>query len=162
MAIFGIQTTDINDEITSYQVGRYVNYNEVIWRIFSFPIQERHPTVLHLAAHLEYGQRVNFTTSNVAQRAEVPPATTLTNFFATCESVPFVRTLLYSEMPSYYTWNTSSKKFQLRKQGDGVPGHPEVRSTDALGRIYTVHPKNDECFYLRLLLVNVRGPKSFE
>jgi len=25
-----------------------------------------------------------------------------------------------------------------------------VRSTDALGQMYTVHPKNDECFYLRL------------
>lgn len=34
--------------------------------------------------------------------------------------------------------------------------------TDALGRIYTVHPKQDECFYLRLLLVNIRGPTSFE
>lgn len=43
-----------------------------------------------------------------------------------------------------------------------VPGHPVMRSTDALGRIYTVHPKNDECFYLRLLLVHVRGPTSFE
>lgn len=34
--------------------------------------------------------------------------------------------------------------------------------TDALGRIYTVHPKNADCFYLRLLLINVRGPTSFE
>jgi hypothetical protein len=40
--------------------------------------------------------------------------------------------------------------------------HPDVLSTEAFGRIYTVHPKNDECFYLRLLLVNVRGPTSFE
>ncbi|CAB3258294.1 unnamed protein product [Arctia plantaginis] len=63
-------------------------------------------------------------------------------------------------MPRYYTWNASN--FQRRKQGDAVPGYPDVRSTDALGRMYTVHPKNDECFYLRLLLVNVRGPTSFE
>ncbi|CAI6359516.1 unnamed protein product [Macrosiphum euphorbiae] len=33
---------------------------------------------------------------------------------------------------------------------------------DALGRLYTVHPNNLECFYLRLLLLNVRGPTSFE
>ena len=35
-------------------------------------------------------------------------------------------------------------------------------STNALGRIYTVHPRNDECFYLRLFLVNVPGPTSFQ
>ncbi|CAB3259735.1 unnamed protein product [Arctia plantaginis] len=46
-------------------------------------------------------------------------------------------------MPRYYTWNASSKNFQRRKQGDAVPGYPDVRSTDALGRMYTVHPKND-------------------
>ncbi|GBP02739.1 hypothetical protein EVAR_72886_1 [Eumeta japonica] len=65
-------------------------------------------------------------------------------------------------MPRYYTWNASTKKIQRRKQGDAVLGYPGVRCTDALGHIYTVHPKNDECFYLRLLLVNVRGPISFE
>ncbi|GFU37581.1 uncharacterized protein TNCV_4275001 [Trichonephila clavipes] len=30
------------------------------------------------------------------------------------------------------------------------------------GDFYTVHPKQRECFYLRLLLVNVPGPTSFE
>ncbi|XP_049316556.1 uncharacterized protein LOC125779320 [Bactrocera dorsalis] len=35
-------------------------------------------------------------------------------------------------------------------------------STDTLGRIYTIHPKNDDCFYLRLLLINVCGSTSFE
>ncbi|GBP47306.1 hypothetical protein EVAR_38071_1 [Eumeta japonica] len=112
--------------------------------------------------HLENGQRVYFATSNAAQRVETPPATTLTSFFEICQSDPFTRTFLYSEMPCYYTWNDSTKKFQRRKQDDAVLGHPGVRSTDALGRIYSVHPKNDECFYLLLLLVNVRGPTSFE
>ena len=155
MGIFGIQNTNINNEIVSYQVGRYVNCNKAIWRIFLFPIHEHHPTV-----HRENGQRVYFTASNVAQRAEAPSATTLTSFFATCQSDPYAGTLLYSEMPHYYTWNASTKIFQRRKQGDMVPGHLDVRSTDALGRIYTVHPNNDECFYLRLLQVNVREPIS--
>ncbi|GFX88198.1 ATP-dependent DNA helicase [Trichonephila clavipes] len=28
--------------------------------------------------------------------------------------------------------------------------------------MYTVHPNNTECFYLRLLLINIRGPISFQ
>lgn len=161
MAVFGVAGQDANDEISRYQMGRYVSANEAIWRILSFAIHERHPTVIHLAVHLENGQRVYFTANNAAQRAETPPATTLTSFFSTCENDRFARTLLYSEIPRYYTWNNSTKTFQRRKQGQAVAGYTDVYSTDALGRIYTVHPKNDDCFYLRLLLINVRGPTSF-
>ncbi len=35
------------------------------------------------------------------------------------------------------------------------------RKSATLGRVYTVHPNNQECFYLRLLLHVVIGPKSF-
>jgi hypothetical protein len=55
MAFFAIQTTDINDETNSYQFGRYVNCNEAICRVFSFPIHKLHPTVVHLAVHLVNG-----------------------------------------------------------------------------------------------------------
>jgi hypothetical protein len=53
-------------------------------------------------------------------------------------------------------------RFKRRKQGTPVEGQPNVFTSDALGRIYTVHPNKDECYYLRLLLVNVRGPTSFQ
>lgn len=151
-----------NDEIIQYQMGRYLSSNEAFWRIFSFSIHERHPTVVHLAVHLENGQRVYFTPENAAQRAAEPPKTTLTSFFTLCRTDGFANTLLYSEVPQYFTWNPTGKLFQRRKQGKPVQGHPNVFSTDALGRVYTVHPNNPECFYLRLLLVNVRGPTSFE
>ncbi|GFU66017.1 uncharacterized protein LOC104236095 [Trichonephila clavipes] len=66
-------------------------------------------------------------------------------------------------LPKFYTWNASTKKFQRRKQGKkAVEGHTNVYSSDALGRLYTVHPNNTECFYLRLLLINIRGPISFQ
>ncbi|GFQ91984.1 ATP-dependent DNA helicase [Trichonephila clavata] len=71
-------------------------------------------------------------------------------------------TLLYSEVPTYFAWNTSTRKFQRRKHGRAVQEHLNLYSTDALGRLYTVHPNNAECFYLRLLLINVRGPTSFQ
>lgn len=53
MAIFVV--TNGNDEVSQYQMGRYISSNEAIWRIFSFAIHERHPTVVHLAVHLENG-----------------------------------------------------------------------------------------------------------
>ncbi|GFQ65253.1 ATP-dependent DNA helicase [Trichonephila clavata] len=162
MAVIGIGAENSKDEVTQYQMGRYVSSNEAVWRIFSFPIHERHPSVVHLAVHLENGQRVYFTAQNAVQRAAQPPSTTLTSFFETCQNDDFAQTLLYSEMPKYYTWNQSSRRFIRRKQGKPVPGYTDVYSTDAIGRIYSVHPSNDECFYLRLLLVNVRGPTSFQ
>lgn len=163
MAVFGIANeTQSVDEINQYQMGRYVSSNEAVWRILSFPMHERHPTVVHLAVHLENGQRVYFTTENARQRAIAPPSTTLTSFFSLCQNDPFAKTLLYSEVPTYFTWNASSKNFQRRKQGMAVANHPNLFATDALGRVYTIHPNNTECFYLRLLLINVRGPTSFE
>lgn len=160
MAIFAV--TNTNDEVSHYQMGRYVSSNEAIWRIFSFAIHERHPTVFHLAVHLENGQRVYFNPNNAVDRAARPPVTTLTGFFSICETDQFARTLLYADMPRYYTWNASSKSFQRRKQGTPLEGYENVFATDAIGRIYTVHPNNDECYYLRLLLVNVPGPTSFQ
>ncbi|GFX01509.1 ATP-dependent DNA helicase [Trichonephila clavipes] len=150
------------DETNQYQLGCYISSNEAVWRILSFPIHERHPTVVHLAVHLENEQRVYFTADNVRARALVPPATTLTAFYSLCQDDLCAKTLLYSEVPKFYTWNTLTKKFQRRKQGKAVEGHTNLYSSDALGRLYTVHPNNTECFYLRLLLINIRGPISFQ
>ena len=41
---------------------------------------------------------------------------------------------------------------------DGFPGVKEAR---ILGRVYTISPRQGECFYLRLLLHHIRGPQSF-
>ena len=80
MTVIGVDVENSIDEVTQYQMGRYVSSNEALWCIF-FPIHERHPTVVHLAVHLE---RVDFTTQNVIQRAIHPPSTTLTSFFNMC------------------------------------------------------------------------------
>ena len=111
--MFGIGDPNANDEVMKFQLGRYVSCKKAIWRLFSFPIHERHPTVVHLAVHLENGQRVYFIEANAAQRAERPPATTLTNFFSTCQTDPFARTLFYSEMARFYTWNVGKKAKSL-------------------------------------------------
>lgn len=97
-----------NDEITLYQIGRYISSNEAAWRIFGFPIHERDPAVIQLAVHLENSQRVFFTNETAINLAKNPPKTTLTAFFELCNRADdyraFVGTLLYSEVPRYFTW----------------------------------------------------------
>ncbi|XP_049308668.1 uncharacterized protein LOC125777626 [Bactrocera dorsalis] len=157
MAVFGVAPENNHDEILQYQMGRYISTNEAVWRILSFPIHHRHPVVVHLAVHLENGQRVYYTAASAEQRVVEPPVSTLTAYFQLCETDEFSRTLLYSEVSHYFTWNASTKKFQRRKQGTPVDGYPGIFRTDA-----TVSPANVECFYLRLLLVNVHGPQSLQ
>ena len=76
MAVFGLQPEIKDfDKIVQYQAGRYISSNEAVWRILSFPIHERSPAVVHLAVHLQNGQRVYFSETNVQQRALNPPDT---------------------------------------------------------------------------------------
>ncbi|VDM91619.1 unnamed protein product [Onchocerca ochengi] len=54
--------------------------------------------VVHLAAHLENGQCVYFTAANMQQIAPNPPA-----FFTLRQTDAFAKTLLFSEVPTYFT-----------------------------------------------------------
>jgi hypothetical protein len=130
-------------------MGRYLSSNESFWRIFSFPIHHRSLAVVHLQVHLENGNRVYFTEQNAVEVAMNPRDTTLTAFFKLCAVDEFGRTLLCFDVPKHYTWNVSRKSWSKRKTGT------------ALGRVYTVSPSNKECFFLRVLLHKVRGPRSF-
>ncbi|GBN20200.1 hypothetical protein AVEN_149932-1, partial [Araneus ventricosus] len=160
MAVFGIKKANERDEVSNYQLGRYISSNEAVWRVLSFPIHERHPTVVHLSVHLENGQRVYFSRENAQAVASEPPRTTLTAFFELCKQDPFARTLLYPEVPRYYTWDTGRKVFIRRKKGTPVFGS-DVVASEALERVYTVHPNNSECFFLRMLLHTIKGPTSY-
>lgn len=147
------------DEISRYESGRYISSSEAAWRIFCFPIHERYPSVMHLAVHLENGQRVYFNEYNVQDMISCPKNTTLLAFFELCKSDEFASKLFYCDVPGYYVWK--GNKFCRRKQGKPVPGYPGVKKDQTLGRVYTVHPGNAECYYLRLLLHTIPGPQSF-
>lgn len=58
--------------------------------------------------------------------------------------------LLYKEFPEYFVWSSTDKMWSRPKQ------------RPAIGRIVTCHPTEGERYYLTLLLMNVRGPKSYE
>nr|XP_053602892.1 uncharacterized protein LOC128670900 [Plodia interpunctella] len=164
-AIFNFRSTEHAnpvDEVQTYQSGRYISSNEAVWRLLGFPLHERHPTVTHLGVHLENGERVYFTENNFHDRVSTPPKTTLTAFFELCARDDFAKTLLYVDVPRYYTWNATRKEWKRRVQGTPVQNWPGVKSGDALGRVYTIHVSNMECYCLRMLLYHVRGPTCFK
>lgn len=143
------------DEVTRYESGRYISISEAAWRILGFLIHERYPPVMHLSVHLENGQRAYFNPNDAKDKIRNPPNTTLLGFFNPCKVDFFAQTLLYSEIPVYYVWKNN--KFSRIKQGKSVQKHPGVKEGDVLGRVYTIHPSNSECYYLCLLLHEVRG-----
>ncbi|XP_069180819.1 uncharacterized protein [Procambarus clarkii] len=69
---------------------------------------------------------------------------------------------MYSEVPTYYKWDFSRKSFERRKREERVDGQPGIFKQTTTARLYTVHPNQDECFFLRMLLVNVLGTTSFQ
>ncbi|CAG9762788.1 unnamed protein product [Ceutorhynchus assimilis] len=157
-ATFTVQNLD---EVARYETGRNISSTEAAWRIFCFPIHEWYPPVVHLAVHLENGQRLYFTDTNVLDKVSNPSKTILLAFFDLYQVDAYAKTLLYHEVPAYYTWKSNT--FHRRKQGQPVPGYPGVKKDHVLGRVYTIHPvSNGECYYLRLLLHKVRGPTSFD
>ncbi|GFW79935.1 helitron_like_N domain-containing protein [Trichonephila clavipes] len=164
-AMFAVANEMLNrlDEVTTYQQGRYISSSEAVWRLLNFPIHQRYPTVVHLAVHLEGGQRVYYEPGQpTAHLTDTPPKTTLTAFFDLCKTDPLAKTLLYSEVPRHFRWDASQKVWQIRKKGVPLADFPGYVTDNALGRVYTVHPNNREAFHMRLLLHHVRGPISFE
>ena len=151
-AIFAVQNVNDND-VTRYQMGRYISSNEAIWRIFTFPIHERDPAIVYLAVHLENGtmfilqNRLHY--NKLCNRQDVVGQ--------------FAKTLMYTDVPNFFTWNKQSKSWEPWKQGIPVPGFADIFMTNTSGRLlYTIHPKQRECFFLRLFLVNVPGPTFFQ
>lgn len=53
MAIYEITSNYANDhdEVTQYQMGRYISSIEAVWRILDFNIHKRHPAVIYLGVH---------------------------------------------------------------------------------------------------------------
>ncbi|XP_070005631.1 uncharacterized protein LOC142163080 [Nicotiana tabacum] len=111
-------------------------------------------SVYRLQLHLEGQQFVSFKNNvdiNTIVNNPIIKKTMLTEFFymnQTDEDVIELN-LLYKEFPEYFVWSSSDKFWALRKQ------------RSAISRIVMCHPTEGEQYYLRLLLMHVRGPKSY-
>jgi PIF1-like helicase len=73
----------------------------------------------------------------------------LTQFFATNRQNSGARQHTYQEFPQHFVWHLNGHVWMVRKRGF------------AIGRIYFVALCSGEQFYLRMLLITVKGPLAF-
>ena len=126
--------------------------SEAIWRIFKFPIQYKSTPVQRLYFHTE-GKKPCYYDSDediedVLER-KANEDSQLTAWFSLNQRDAFAKTLLFAQIPKYYTWNGSKKQFNKRLKGF------------SLGRINYVPRKMEDDYYMRILLSIVPGPECF-
>ncbi|XP_019232986.1 PREDICTED: uncharacterized protein LOC109213628 [Nicotiana attenuata] len=113
------------------------------------------PSVYHLQLHLDGQQFISFKSTQTINSIVNNPMirkTMLTEFFVMNRENKDAQklNLLYKEFPEYFVWSKQYRMWTCRKQGA------------VIGRIVTCHPIERERYYLRLLLMNIRGPKSYQ
>lgn len=140
------------NEINNFVSGRYVGSTEAAWRIFQFQMHFQSHTIIRLDCHLPQQQQVYFVQGQEEQAAANPRRTKLLAFFELNQADPAANSLIYTEVPSHYVWIDAEKRWQRRQRG----------GDKIISRLYVVNPKNIELFHMRLLLLHVRGPKSFQ
>ena len=145
---------DDPDELTSYLNRRYIGPTEAAWMIFGFPVHAESPSVIRLPVHLDGQQSVCFgeeeAAEDILERVALKQ-TELMGWFEYNTLHEDGRTTLYPDFPQKYVWKKKKQIWEPRK-----------RKEDAIGRCWWVGPRDVERHWLRQILHNVPGKKSFE
>jgi hypothetical protein len=146
--------TDTINEIKEYLDCRYICEQDACWRIFGYDIHRHHPAVERMPVHLP---NENFITFNARARMDRVVSedflkkTMLTEWFTCNQLNPDAGTLTYLQFPSKWRWDQRDRIWEKRHQRQGK-----------IGRLHYVHPSAAERYYLRMLLLCVKGATSYE
>ena len=146
------------DEIAEYLDGRYLSVTESCWRIFGFPFHESKPPVQRLTVHLPRQQTVVFPekceAGSTIESFDTQKSTLLA-WFQLNQDDCYARQFYYYEIPQYYTWCSSLRKWKRRKNATRYP---------VIGRMVFVRVNEVERFHLRVLLCHPhsKGARSFD
>ncbi|XP_071705086.1 uncharacterized protein [Rutidosis leptorrhynchoides] len=120
---------------------------------FSYDIHFSKPSVIKLSYHLPNQQSLTLHDLQhlpaLLQRRSIKE-TMFTQWFKLNKQDPKARNLTYSKIPKENVWNNDAKEWAPRKLRPSI------------GRIVYSNPASGECYYLRMLLNIVKGPRSFE
>jgi len=144
---------DCYDEIKVYYDCRYLSACEAAWRIYSFDIHFREPSVERLNYHLENEHSITYEEHESIEKVINKKSSQTTKFLAWMDAnrkYPEARTLTYNRFPSKFVWKEDKHEWSPRQRGMSI------------GRVYFAPPGSGERFYLRTLLNYVKGPTSYD
>ncbi|XP_035843705.1 uncharacterized protein LOC118490286 [Helianthus annuus] len=147
------QLEDSKDEIKEYYDYRFLSACEATWRIFSFDVHYRYPSVIRLPFHLPDKQNVVYGPDDDLDSVLHKPSVASTMFLGWMEKNqkdPLARSLTYVEFPTKFVWKLKERVWDKRIIGKTI------------GRSHCVNPSMGGAYFLRILLNKVKGPKSFE
>jgi hypothetical protein len=146
------QSKDI-DEIKEYLDCRYICEQDAIWRLLGYDIHHHWPAVERLPVHLPSLNVIKLRKGVKLQAILQDPKlrkTKLTEWFEANKQYPETRQLTYCEFPQQWTWDDRDRKWTKRQRNFKI------------GRLYYVNPAEGERFYLRLLLMIVKGAMDYK
>lgn len=145
--------TNKSDELKKHVDTRYVSPPEAAWRIFKFSMHEQTHSINVLAVHLPDQQNVNFQPENIESAIERAgnKESTLMAWFTLNNVDATARQYKYTEIPEHFMFNKAQGKWTTRKQGFG----------STIGRMHGASVRDAERYFLRLLLLHVRGAKGY-
>nr|XP_013180910.1 unnamed protein product [Papilio xuthus] len=146
-----VQITD-NNEIDQYVNSRYVSAPEAMWRLMEYKMHDRSHKVIRLPVHLQREQMIVFEEGHEEEAITLSDVqcTQLLAWFKLNEVDVEARRYLYSEIPFHYVFTK------------GVWTRRQRTNHKVLTRLYSVSPSEKERFFLRLLLLHIKGATSFE
>ena len=153
-----------NDEVTMHQVASYISDTYSLWRIFEFLMREMKPSVTSLPLHLPEEQMVLIRPGeSLVNATERKKITMLTAFFHLNRIDPYANGILYPDILKHYSWDQDDKCYKRRTNNLSKSDDPTIKS-DMIGRIPIIALSSFtmELYYLRMLMYNVSGSKSFE
>ncbi|XP_073399748.1 uncharacterized protein [Dendrobates tinctorius] len=141
-----------HDETHQFTDTRYVSAPEAAWRIFAFPMHKQSHAIIRLAVHLPNSQPLYFHENDSADNIhqKLNSNSTLMAYFNLNKIDHNAHNYFYREIPEHYVWKQGT--WEQRKRG----------GLTVIGRMYTVSVKDQERYYLRLLLLHVKAATSFD
>ena len=145
----------VRDEVKTYINCRYVSAPESMWRLYEYKMHHRSHAVTRLPIHFDNAIEVVFD-EGMEEVPEREPETlnTMLNAFFLLNRDPAnnSRHLYYRDIPEHFVYNSRQRRWNTRQR----------RGDKMVGRIRDVNANNVELFAMRLLLLNVKGPQSYE